>query len=453
MKNRKEKTMKIYNSKTLKIEEFVPINEKEVLMYVCGPTVYGDAHIGNARPIIVFDTLKRVLEANNYKVKYVSNYTDVDDKIINKAKEENVSEQVISERYIEAYNKVRTALNANNLLATPKVTETIDDIIKFIEDLVTNGYAYEVDGDVYFRVNKVDEYGNLSKQNIEDLKTGARIESNNKKENPMDFALWKKTDHGIKWDSKFSKGRPGWHTECVVMINSKLGNKIDIHGGGSDLKFPHHENEVAQSLAINHNDIANYWVHNAMINIDGDKMSKSLGNIKNAKDVIKELGATLVRFFMLSVNYRKEISFNDESIATAKKELDKITNCLKQTSILLQRNKIDYNMLSANNNESYKEFLEQMNDDMNTPNAYMIIYQIVKKINQLVRVKELDLNEIKSNFEALLLALDVLGILIPLPNLTNEDINLLSNWDLAKKEKDFEKADLYRNQLIEKGII
>ena len=241
--------MRLYNTRTLKIEEFVPLVKGEVSMYVCGPTVYNHVHIGNTRPIIVFDTLRRVFEAEGYNVKYVSNYTDVDDKIINRAIEENKSEIEVTEEYINAYNDIRHKLNAHDLYRTPKVTETMDEIIHFIDDLIQSGHAYEADGDVFFRVNSVDTYGEISHQNISDLQVGARIEENAKKESPLDFALWKKTDMGIKWKTPWSEGRPGWHTECVVMINDNFNGMIDIHGGGVDLKFPHHENEVAQSRA------------------------------------------------------------------------------------------------------------------------------------------------------------------------------------------------------------
>ena len=270
-------SIRLYNTLSGKIEEFKPIKPNEVSMYVCGPTVYNHAHIGNARPIIVFDTLRRLFEAQGYMVKYVSNYTDVDDKIIKKAHEENVTEGVVSARYIEAYQKVRDSLNTEPLFATPRVTETMDEIIHFIDKLVQTGHAYQVGGDVYFRVGSVSSYGSFSKQNLEDLQVGARIEENTKKENPLDFALWKETDMGIKWQSPWGEGRPGWHTECVVMIHKEFGDQIDIHGGGMDLRFPHHENEVAQSQALFHNSIAHYWLHNAMININGEKMSKSLG--------------------------------------------------------------------------------------------------------------------------------------------------------------------------------
>ncbi|MFI3283712.1 MAG: cysteine--tRNA ligase [Erysipelotrichaceae bacterium] len=442
--------MKLYNAKSLKVETFVPIKENKVSMYVCGPTVYGHAHIGNARPIIVFDTLKRTLEANGYEVKYVSNFTDVDDKIIKKAIEEQTDEFTITNRYIDAYNDVRKALNTKPLYSTPKVTETMDAIVAFIEELVEKGNAYDVDGDVYFSVDSIEGYGEISKQNVDDLKVGARIESNQKKKNPLDFALWKKTDMGIKWPSKFSMGRPGWHSECVVMIHQQFKGMIDIHGGGMDLKFPHHENEVAQSKALYHNSIANYWVHNAMINIDGEKMSKSLGNIRNAKDVIAELGAQLVRFLTLSVHYRKELNFTMEAIDTARKELDKIMVALKQGYIqcgLSQTSLINYD------EESYQAFLEAMNDDLNTPNAYTVIYDTVKKLNQSIRVKEKQMDLIASYVVSIEKMLDILGIQTNRIEMDDEARSLYQSWNDAKAVKDFEKADTIRTVLTEKGLI
>lgn len=307
-------------------------------MYVCGPTVYNDAHIGNARPIIVFDTLKKTLEELGYKVHFVSNYTDVDDKIIRKAKELQVSEKEVSEHFIQAYQEVRMRLNADMPDACPKVTETMDDIIAFIELLVQNGSAYAVDGDVFFRISKVSDYGCLSNQQIADLQVGARIDENTKKENPLDFTLWKKTEEGIQWDSPWSVGRPGWHTECVVMINREFQKHlIDIHGGGLDLKFPHHENEIAQSKTAYGTAIANYWVHNGMVNIDGEKMSKSLGNVVWAKDMIEKIGANTMRWMMLSAHYRAPLNINEESVETAQKELTKTLNTLKQAMIFSEQ--------------------------------------------------------------------------------------------------------------------
>lgn len=272
--------MKLYNSLSQQLETFKPIEAGKVSMYVCGPTVYNDPHIGNARPIVVFDTLKKTFEALDYEVTYVSNYTDVDDKIIKKASEEKVRETEITDRYIQAYQAVRHALHADDPQVSPRVTETMDHIIAYIQELIDQKAAYQVGGDVYFRVSHVSEYGQLSNQKIEDLLVGARIDQNDQKENPLDFTLWKATDQGVKWDSPWSKGRPGWHTECVVMIKDVFQKPhIDIHGGGLDLKFPHHENELAQCQAHDHEHLANYWLHNGMINVDGAKMAKSVGNV------------------------------------------------------------------------------------------------------------------------------------------------------------------------------
>ena len=326
--------IRLYNTKDLQVEEFKPIHEGHVDMYVCGPTVYNYAHIGNARPMVVFDVLKRLFEAEGYTVKYVSNFTDVDDKIINKAIEENVSESVITDRYIKAYQDLRKQLNTELPDVTPRVTETMDGIISFIADLVKAGAAYVADnGDVYYSVDSDPKYGEISHQKLDYLEAGARIDVNEGKKNPYDFALWKKTDKGIQWDSPWGKGRPGWHTECVVMINQNLGEKIDIHGGGADLRFPHHENECAQQESLHHNTLANYWVHNAMININGEKMSKSLGNTLWAKDVLDRLGTNLTRWLMSSVHYRKELNFSEETIDTARKELEKVLTPIRQYDI------------------------------------------------------------------------------------------------------------------------
>lgn len=444
--------MKLYNSKTLKVETFKPLVENEVSMYVCGPTVYNHIHIGNARPIIVFDTLRRTFEALGYKVKYVSNYTDVDDKIINRAIDENTTEKDISEKYIEAYNKVRHQLNAHDLWKTPKVTTTMEEIIQFIADLVKKGYAYEKDGDVFFRVNSVDTYGEISHQNIADLQVGARIEENDKKESPLDFALWKKTEKGIKWDTPWGTGRPGWHTECVVMINKEFQKPlIDIHGGGQDLKFPHHENEVAQSRALHQTSLANYWLHNGMINIDGIKMSKSLGNFTLAKDILAKFPAQLVRWLMLSVHYRMELNFSEEVFATAKKELDKVLTPLKQAMIKLAL--ADYEITKEKDEDLYTRFLTQMGDDLNTPNAYAIIFEAVKKLNQALRSQQLDFGQISKYLVTIEAMLEVLGIEHSRITLTAKDKELFINWQQAKKEKNYELADEYRQQLNTRGLI
>ncbi len=444
--------MKIYNSYSLKVEEFKPIKEGQVSMYVCGPTVYNHAHIGNARPIVVFDTLRRTLEALGYKVKMVSNFTDVDDKIINKAIEEGVSEKVIAQRYIDAYNDVRKQLNVVPLDATPRVTETMDDIIAFIKELVDNGSAYEVNGDVYFSVDSDDKYGELSHQQINDLISGARVEENDQKRNPLDFALWKKTDKGIKWDSPWGEGRPGWHTECVVMIGKEFGEgMIDIHGGGKDLKFPHHENEMAQSECVHHHHLANYWVHNGMLETTGGKMSKSLGNTQWAKDVIKENGANLTRWLLLSAKYRDALIYSPETFDSCRTELSKIEMAMKQAEVKSQL--ADASLAEEYDEEKYQEFLDAMSDDLNTPNAYKVIFDTVKLLNQSMRVKEIDYSQVGKYYNAINKMLDVLGIKLEKKVLTEENKETYQKWNEAKAAKDFESADKYRAKLIADNVL
>ena len=443
--------IRLYNTKTLQIEEFKPIHEGHVDMYVCGPTVYNYAHIGNARPMIVFDVLKRLFEAEGYSVTYVSNFTDVDDKIIKKAAEENTTEAVIAQRYIDAYQEVRTLLNTELPDITPRVTETMDKIIEFIDKLVKTGHAYEANGDVYFSVESVPTYGEISHQHMDQLEAGARIETNDQKKNPYDFALWKKTDMGIKWNSPWGEGRPGWHTECVVMINDNIGDCIDIHGGGMDLKFPHHENEAAQQEAMHGNTLANYWVHNAMVNIDGQKMSKSLGNTMWAKDVVLSLGTNLTRWLVSSVHYRKELNFSDETIETARKELDKVLTPLKQAYIKAAL--ADYVMGDDYDKESYRAFLDCLDDDMNTPNAYAIIFETVKKLNQTLRQREIDFAQVALYRNAVEKMLDVLGIIVDKPVIGETEKELFAKWNQAKADKDFDSADKYRNELAEKGLL
>ncbi len=443
--------IRLYNTKTLQIEDFKPIHEGHVDMYVCGPTVYNYAHIGNARPMIVFDVLKRLFEAEGYSVTYVSNFTDVDDKIIKKAAEENTTEAVIAQRYIDAYQEVRTLLNTELPDITPRVTETMDKIIAFIDKLVKTGHAYEANGDVYFSVESVPTYGEISHQHLDQLEAGARIETNDQKKNPYDFALWKKTDMGIKWNSPWGEGRPGWHTECVVMINDNIGDCIDIHGGGMDLKFPHHENEAAQQEAMHGNTLANYWVHNAMVNIDGQKMSKSLGNTMWAKDVVLSLGTNLTRWLVSSVHYRKELNFSDETIETARKELDKVLTPLKQAYIKAAL--ANYVMGDDYDKESYRAFLDCLDDDMNTPNAYAVIFETVKKLNQTLRQREIDFAQVALYRNAVEKMLNVLGIVVDKPVIGETEKELFAKWNQAKADKDFDSADKYRNELAEKGLL
>ena len=445
--------MKLFNSMNQTIEEFKPIHEHEVNMYVCGPTVYNYPHIGNARPIVVFDTLKRTVQALGYKVKMVANYTDVDDKIIKVAKECGVSEKEITEKFIKAYNDDRLALHAMMPDAAPRVTETMDAIIAFIELLVKKGHAYEIDGDVYFRVNSVESYGKLSNQQIDDLMVGARIDENSKKENPLDFTLWKRTDEGIQWNSPWSVGRPGWHTECVVMINKEFHGEhtIDIHGGGMDLKFPHHENEIAQSRAAYETPIANYWIHNGMVNIDGEKMSKSLGNVIWAKDMIEKIGGNVLRWVFLSAHYRSPLNINEEAIETAKKELQKVQTSLKQAYVKLAL--ADVEITDEAEDTLLTPFMDAMQDDMNTPNAFAALFETVKVLNQTIRQREVDLTFLQRIVKTVETMLDVLGIENNRLILSDEDKELHHKWKAAVKEKDFATADDYRARLIEKGIL
>ncbi len=445
--------MKVFNSLTNKKEEFKPIKEGEVSIYVCGPTVYNYVHIGNTRPMIVFDILRRTFEYLGYKVTFVSNFTDVDDKIIKAAKEEGITEKQLTDKYIQAYEDVRRGLNLLFPTYAPRVTETMQPIIDFIKSLVDDGFAYEVDGDVYFRVTKIHEYGMLSGIKIEDLIAGAseRVEETDKKESSTDFALWKKTDEGIRFDSPWSKGRPGWHTECVVMINDIFDNgRIDIHGGGQDLKFPHHENEIAQSIACHHHPIANIWMHNQMININNQKMSKSLGNVLWAKDLLEELGCNVYKWLMLSTHYRNPLNFTDEVLTNVKKEVEKVENILKQTSLYLQ---VNHCMGETYHKETVDEMVEALSDDLNTSLALTEILGQVKVLNQLMRTKDKDQAMISQGYLTLVRMLDVMGFKHDTKVLSDADIDLYNEWLKEKAEKNFEKADELRLVLQEKGII
>lgn len=445
--------MKIFNTLTNKKEEFKPLREGEVSIYVCGPTVYNYVHIGNTRPMIVFDVLRRTFEYLGYKVTFVSNFTDVDDKIIKAAKAEGITEKELTDKYIAAYEDVRRNLNLLFPTYAPRVTNTMDAIIKFIDNLVKSGYAYEIDGDVYFRVSKIDEYGQLSGIKIEDLVAGAseRIDENDKKEESTDFALWKKTDEGIRFDSPWSKGRPGWHTECVVIINDIFeGGKIDIHGGGQDLKFPHHENEIAQSMACHHHPIAHTWMHNQMINIDNQKMSKSLGNVIWAKDMVAELGCNVVKWFMLSSHYRNPLNLTEEVLNSVKKEVAKVDNVIKSVSLYLQVNHIA--------NENYNKaavdgMVGALEDDLNTSLALTKILDQVKKLNLAFRQKEKNDKAIAIEYQTLLKMTAVIGFVFEPRKLNAAELEIYQAWLEAKQNKDFETADKLRTQLIEKGII
>ena len=445
--------MKLFNTLTNKKEEFKPIKEGEVSLYVCGPTVYNYVHIGNTRPMIVFDVLRRTFEYLGNQVTFVSNFTDVDDKIIKAAKEEGITEKELTDKYIKAYEDVRRDLNIEFPTYAPRVTETMDQIIDFIGQLIDKGYAYEVDGDVYFRVSKIDEYRELSGIKIEDLVAGAseRVEDKGVKEESTDFALWKKTDEGIQFNSPWSQGRPGWHTECVVMINDIFEDgKIDIHGGGQDLKFPHHENEIAQSRALNGHPIAHTWMHNQMININNEKMSKSLGNVIWAKDLIKELGCNVYKWFMLSSHYRNPLNMTDKIIESVKKEVAKVDNVIKQASLYLQVNGIEIKNFDR---VAVDDMVNALADDLNTSLALTDILNQVKVLNQLMRVKEKNNDKIAQAYATLLKMCDVMGFVFEPKQLDDEELELYKKWIDAKAQKNFEKADQYRAKLIEKGII
>ncbi len=443
--------IKLYNSLTDSLEVFKPIKENEVSIYVCGPTVYGQVHIGNMRPVIVFDVLKRFFRFVGYKVTHVSNITDVDDKIINAAIKEKIGEDELTKKYAAAFFGCEHALNVDLPDYIPYVTQNMDGIIKFISLLIEKGFAYEIDGDVYFRVTTIKNYGSLSNLDVDELKVGARIEENSAKENPLDFTLWKKTEVGIKWQSPWSMGRPGWHTECVVMINNLFENgRIDIHGGGFDLKFPHHENEIAQSQAMHNHSIANYWMHNGFVNIDNQKMSKSLGNVRLASDFINIYGGNVVRLALLSTHYRAPINFTDEVMTNNQVEFNKIDNAVRQGKIKLILNNIDYKT-SEENSDIIENFNAALADDLNTSNAITIIFAAVKELNNEIRRNNLP--AVAKLVKTLTVILDVMGFSLEEVNLTSEDLELFNQYNEAKKNKDFALSDSIRESLINKKLM
>ena len=452
--------MKVYNTMTGKKEEFIPIDDKEIKIYVCGPTVYNYFHIGNARPFVVFDTLRRYLDFTGKNVKFVQNFTDVDDKIINRAKEEGLTAGEVSEKYIEEYFKDAKALNVKKATVHPKVTENIDDIIAFVKTLIDKGYAYEIDGDVYYSTRKFDEYGKLSNQDIEELEAGARINIEEKKKDPMDFALWKarKEDSEIAWESSWGMGRPGWHIECSTMAKKYLGDTIDIHAGGQDLSFPHHENEIAQSEAGNGATFANYWMHNGYITINNEKMSKSKGNFFTVRDILNEYDGEVIRFFLLSGHYRNPINFSDLLMEQAKAGLERITNLRDNLKYLAGLKKGEFTAQEKEFLDSLSkyqdEFVAAMEDDLNTADAITAIFEMVTAINTYIR------NDCSSAFaeEALKVLLkfsNVLGLLeadSKEEEISDEIKNLIEERQNARKEKNFARADEIRDLLKEKGI-
>ncbi|MBN2604322.1 MAG: cysteine--tRNA ligase [Bacilli bacterium] len=444
--------MKIFNSYSNQLEEFVPIHKGIVNMYVCGPTVYNYIHIGNARPVIFFDTVRRYFEFRDYKVNFVSNFTDVDDKIITKALELETTEKEVTDQFIAAFLRDVEKVNSSTDYLKPRVTDYMDHIIEYIGILVQKGYAYETDGDVYFRVENVQEYGKLSNRNIDDLISGSRIDINDKKENPLDFTLWKKTEIGINFESPWGRGRPGWHTECVAMIDDIFGEQIDIHGGGSGLMFPHHENEIAQSLVLNHHHLAKYWMHNGLLNISGNKMSKSEGEIVLVKDLIIDSNA--FRLFTLSTHYRSPINYSEEVLASYEKEWEKLKRAytslylkLDLADALYENAIIDPDLLLI-----YKDFLSAMDNDFNTPNVITALQDLTKIANQMLRNKT-ENGVILSVIKLFDDIFSVLGLRVDVSPLNSSDKETYHLWMKARDDKDFDKADIYRNILQEKGII
>ena len=443
--------MYIFNSYKNKLEPLKTIHKNQVNMYVCGPTVYNYIHIGNARPVVFFDTVRRFFEAKGYTVKYVSNFTDVDDKIIEKAMAEKSDEMTVANRYIDAYLSDSEDLNCLTDYIKPRVTDYMGHIIDYIKRLMDQGYAYEVQGDVYFRVEKVKDYGRLSNRQIEDLKSGARIDINPSKESPLDFTLWKKTSEGIQFDAPFSKGRPGWHTECVAMIDDIFGEKIDIHGGGSDLKFPHHENEIAQSMALNQHRLANYWMHNGRLSLKDTKMSKSLGNVILVKDVEDKMA---LRYFLLSTHYRSPLNYDDEGFQMYVKEFEKLDLSLKQLHRKLDlANAISHVDLMDKDILGLKdEFDQAMADDFNTANAITALQSMIKLVNVSIRQRK-DNHYYNQLLTAITYMTNILGLKVELKTMDEEARKMYQAWEQARKAKDFKKADEIRLQLTERGIL
>lgn len=456
--------MKVYNTLSKRKEEFVPLEEGKVSMYVCGPTVYNLIHIGNARPMIVFDTVRRYLEYKGYEVNYVSNFTDVDDKIIAKANEEGVSAEEISQRYIAECKKDMEAMNVKPATTHPQATQEIEGMIQMIQSLIEKGYAYPAaDGTVYFRVKKFKEYGKLSHKNLEDLQSGFRslqVSGEDQKEDPLDFVLWKPKKEGEPyWTSPWCDGRPGWHIECSVMSKKYLGEEIDIHAGGEDLVFPHHENEIAQSECCNGKIFARYWLHNAFLNIDNKKMSKSLGNFRTVREISQQYDLQVLRFFMLSAHYRSQLNFSADLMEAAKNAYERIVNCVDtlkdHLSRMQKQNLLDEETALKEETQGYvTKFEEAMEDDFNTADGIAAVFELVKFANTRVTA------ESSKEFGQYVLhtitkLCDVLGLIVEKEDeiLDQEIEELIEKRQQARKEKDFQKADQIRDELLARGIM
>jgi len=452
--------MKIYNTLTKSKEEFIPINPGEVRMYVCGPTVYNYFHIGNGRTFIVFDTVRRYLEWRGYRVKFVQNFTDIDDKMINRANQEGISVKELGDKFIAEYYKDADNLNIERATVNPRATEYMEDIINFVSDLVDKGYAYEINGDVYYDTSKFKGYGKLSGQNLEDLQAGARISVDERKRSPMDFAVWKSKKEGEpSWKSPFGEGRPGWHIECSCMAYKILGETIDIHAGGSDLIFPHHENEIAQSEGRSGKPFANYWMHSAFLNINNVKMSKSLNNFFTAREILERYDSDVIRFFMLSGHYRTQINFSEELLESAKSALDRIKNAVsnllnlsKETNIskISEEEKVYLDKLF-----SYKDkFIEKMDDDFNTADGLSVIYDLIRDINSNINYNS-SIELIDGAYKLIKDLLQPFAILNKegKDTLEEEVEKLIEERQQARKDKNYKKSDEIRDYLKDKGIV
>ena len=451
-------TIRLYNTLTRQKEEFKPLEEGKVKMYVCGPTVYNYIHIGNARPAIVFDTVRRYLEYRGYDVQFVSNFTDVDDKLIRAAKELGEDVPTIAQRFIDAYFEDTGALGCKKADVHPTVTDNIDTIIDFISALVEKGYAYESQGDVYYRTRKFEGYGKLSHQPIDELKAGARIDVGDKKEDALDFVLWKAAKEGeISWESPWGEGRPGWHIECSAMAKRYLGDTIDIHAGGQDLTFPHHENEIAQSEALTGKPFAKYWMHNGYINIDNEKMSKSLGNFVLVHDIIKEQDPEVLRFFMLSVHYRHPINYNLELLQNAETSLDRIKTAYEN----LKHRKESSTNLTDNNQEWLDkiaglkaQFITDMDDDFNTANGISVLFELSKQGNYYLMEKNTSAEVIDGFLHQFEDFFSVLGLTLQEAELLDEEVEeMIEKRIQARKDRNFQLADEIRDTLKDMNII
>ncbi len=452
--------MKIFNTLTRKKEEFIPITPGEVKMYVCGPTVYNFFHIGNGRTFIIFDTIRRYFEYRGYKVTFIQNFTDIDDKMIIKANNEGITVKELGDKYIKEYYQDADALQIERATVNPRATDYIKDIIKFVEALIDSGFAYEIDGDVYYSTKKFDGYGQLIGQKLEDLQAGARINIDERKKDPMDFAVWKSQKPGEPaWESPWGLGRPGWHIECSCMAKKLLGDTIDIHAGGMDLKFPHHENEIAQSEAVTGKKFANYWIHSAFVNVDNKKMSKSENNFFTAREILEEYDADVIRFLMLSGHYRIQINFTKDLLESAKASVERLYNCINNLENLkgeVKKEKMDDKENSyIKSLDKYRErFVEKMDDDFNTADAISVLFDLSKDINNNINID----SSIELCEKAELLIRELGNPLGILQKKVNKDLNaeiqeLIDKRQEARKNKDFALADKIRDDLKARNII